>query len=195
MKTLALPTLLAACVPMMLLGCADNSDAGDTGDVESAQGGLTMTDEAPQFGDPAAFADATVESDNAVTDPMASTAEVAAMDRDGAAYRAVVLWGQLPPDRSVETATTWTGSFSVNRGARIRPSTSIPLPAAKGITIVTGLAGQLCAEATALSTPTARPTINAVVHRLDHLPMAALPFCGPLARSLFEAVEQRGGKS
>jgi hypothetical protein len=120
MKSFASPTALASSLVLGLaLSACTAADDGDTTDLESANAGLTMDDEAPMFGEPAAFDATALEPERAYDDPMASDPAVteAREAPDGIAYRALVLWGQMPPDRSVDTATDWSGSFSVNRGA------------------------------------------------------------------------------
>jgi len=121
MKSFALPTLLATCAPLALgLGACTQTD-DEPAALESVNAGLTMDDEAPMFGDEASFDAAAIEPERAYEDALASDPAVAAMREapDGAAYRAIVLWGQMPPDRTVDVATDWSGAFTVNRGAII----------------------------------------------------------------------------
>ena len=99
-------SLLLASSLLLAGACAD------TDDLEQAYGGLDTADEAPEFGDPDAFAAATLEADAPVTDPM-----VLQLPAGGLHARVVLLWGQLPPDlANDEVAVDWSGTLSVNRG-------------------------------------------------------------------------------
>lgn len=110
---LALPA--AACDPI-----SDEDPEILAADVESDLGGLDMEDEAPEFGDPALFADeglADLETD--IDDPIAAEAEVVAMREapDAAAYDVVVAWGHADFTRDFEEPRDWSGTLRVNRGA------------------------------------------------------------------------------
>ena len=104
---------------------ADPTDSSDAATVASAleqpQGGMTTTDEAPAFGAEAELATAAIEASTAVADPMAQDATVADLEArpDVAHLRVAIVWGQLPPDRSVTAVTDWSGAIAINRGALI----------------------------------------------------------------------------
>jgi hypothetical protein len=120
MKSFASPTVLASSLVIgFALSACTAADDGDSTTLESANAGLTMDDEAPMFGEPAAFEAAALEPERAYDDPMDGDPSVAEAREapDGVAYRTLVLWGQMPPDRTVAEPTDWSGSFSVNRGA------------------------------------------------------------------------------
>lgn len=119
MKSFSSPILLASLLaPVAALAACTASDDGP--DLESANGGLTLDDEAPAFGDEAAFA-AAVEPDAPYADTMESDPAVAAAREapDGVAYRAVIVWGQMPASRDVAEATDWSGAFALSRGALV----------------------------------------------------------------------------
>lgn len=88
--------------------------------IELDNGGLDTADEAPMFGDEAAFAGANLEPETPSADPMASDAEVVALrTRPGVDHqRVMILWGQIPPDRNA-AAHVWNGRFELNRGALV----------------------------------------------------------------------------
>ncbi len=121
---LLLAALLAA-VPAAC-GALDATDEGTDEEaaeiataLEAENGGLTMDDEAPLFGDEDGFAAAELEAVVEHDDPIEADPAVAEMlSAPGAAiYHTVVLWGQMPPDFDAEVAVDWDGSLSVNRGA------------------------------------------------------------------------------
>ncbi len=86
--------------------------------LELENGGLDTADEAPLFGDEQLFAAASIEADTAAVDSMTNDAEVVTLrDRpDVAKQRVMLLWGQLPPDRSAP-ARVWDGRLQLSRGA------------------------------------------------------------------------------
>ena len=88
--------------------------------LEQEHGGLDTTDEAPMFGDEAAFAGASLETESAGVDATATDPEVVQLrERPGVGqHRVMILWGQLPPDRNAE-AHVWDGRLALNRGAVI----------------------------------------------------------------------------
>lgn len=112
-------TFLALASTLTLAACV--SPPPDDGDaiassLEQANGGLTMADEAPMFGDASAFDDAQLESSAAYSDPYAS--EVYATPP--AITHVMIVWGQLPPDlANDEHAVDWSGSIAVSRGGLI----------------------------------------------------------------------------
>jgi hypothetical protein len=120
MKSFSSPILLASLLaPVAALAACTSSE--DSPELESANGGLTLDDEAPAFGDEAAFTAAGIEPDAPYADPMESDPAVGAAREapDGVAYRAVVVWGQMPASRDVAEATDWSGAFALNRGALV----------------------------------------------------------------------------
>ena len=103
---LAFTLLLAACVD-------SNTTADVSSNLEQPNGGETTTDEAPMFGDTAAFDDLSIESDAAVTD----TTPIADM-ASAVSHRIVILWGRLPADPN-GTARDWSGQLQISRGALV----------------------------------------------------------------------------
>lgn len=89
--------------------------------IEEDNGGLDMNDTEPLFGEPEMFADAAIEPDNAVADPMASDPETAAelAAPDAALFNVLVLWGQMPPDFHNRNGHEWDGTIAINRGAMV----------------------------------------------------------------------------
>ena len=91
-----------------------------TSALELENGGLDTSDELPMFGAEAEFAAAELEAD--VTGADASTADpevVALRERPGvASQRVLILWGQLPPDRTA-APHVWNGNLALNRGAMV----------------------------------------------------------------------------
>lgn len=107
-------------------GAPSDEGAGDDADeiaaaLELENGGFTMEDEAPLFGDDDAFAAAELEAEADYDDPMdADPAVVADLGApDGAIYHAAILWGQMPADLESDAAVDWSGTLSINRGALI----------------------------------------------------------------------------
>jgi hypothetical protein len=100
----------------------DTDPGSDPGTVEAAieqpNGGVTTTDEAPQFGEPDQFEAASIEADAPVTDSMANDPAMIELGAhaDAARFRVAIVWGQLPPDRTVTAVTDWSGSISLSRG-------------------------------------------------------------------------------
>ena len=88
--------------------------------LELENGGLDTTDEAPMFGEEAAFTAADLELDTATTDTSSTDPEVIALRaRPGTGRdRVLILWGQLPPDRAA-AAHEWNGTLALNRGALV----------------------------------------------------------------------------
>ncbi|HTE50564.1 MAG TPA: hypothetical protein VK698_06835 [Kofleriaceae bacterium] len=126
-----LPSLFLCASLAGSLGACSASDADDDASsadadeiaaaLELDNGGFTMDDEAPQFGDEDGFAAAELEDETDFDDPMDRDPAVDA-DRsapDAAIYHAAVLWGQMPADLDAEVAFDWSGTLSINRGAMI----------------------------------------------------------------------------
>ncbi len=112
----------AVAAPACMTG-SDPTDSSDPATVEAAleqpSGGLTTTDEAPMFGAEPEFQAAAIEPTIAVADPMEQDSAIVEMGQlpDVGRLRVAIVWGQLPPDRSITTVTDWSGTISVNRGA------------------------------------------------------------------------------
>lgn len=112
---------MAAIAMMMAIGCSNNPAVTDqdTPPASDNFGGYTATDEAAAFADPAlsASSDGEVEVD----DSFEGTPAVDSMEADPNVgwfhFRAV--WGHLRPDTSDNTATDWTGSLTISRGAEL----------------------------------------------------------------------------
>jgi len=107
----------AACVDQA--GTTDNSAATQSA-LEQDNGGETTADEAPMFGDEAAFDAAAIEADAAVTDTMSSDPSVTtiAAAPDAASHRVIIAWGKLPADPD-SAARDWSGSLTISRGALV----------------------------------------------------------------------------
>ncbi len=124
-----LMTRMSYLAALSLAACTGGTD-GDPSDEEAEEiasalelenGGLDMEDEAPQFGAPEEFAEASLEQDSAVDDAIASdpaTTEVLAAP-DAVLYDTAVIWGQMPPDFRNRDGHEWDGTISINRGAMI----------------------------------------------------------------------------
>jgi hypothetical protein len=116
---------IAPLIAATLFATACAPVASDTevveGDLELENGGLDTTDEPAEFGEPAIFAAASVEGDTTFADPLTSDATVAAMrSAVGVTHlRVAIMWGQLPPDRTVATPRDWTGRIAISRGALV----------------------------------------------------------------------------
>ncbi|TMQ11072.1 MAG: hypothetical protein E6J90_35270 [Deltaproteobacteria bacterium] len=123
MRTLSLPLALLTVLPAA--ACLDHDGGNDTQAVssalEQANGGLTTSDEPPEFGAEADFSAAAIENDNAASDPIDTSPTAATMDRASAAagFRMVVVWGKIPADRDATEARDWSGSLKVSRGGLI----------------------------------------------------------------------------
>lgn len=110
--------------------CATNDATNDAPDEDAAavetalaleDGGYVYADEAPQFGDPDAFARADLETTAPFADAYATDTEVLAMERaEGARARTMMLlWGKLPRNQADGVRHDWTGSFTASRGALV----------------------------------------------------------------------------
>jgi hypothetical protein len=137
--------ILSSAVACAAVGCNGNAPANDdevaqiTAALEMEDGGLGTQDEAPQFGEAAAFAKVDAHAVEApVADPIAASEPAKAIMAAPAALRirATVLWGQIPVDPGLETKVIdWSGKISVNRGALLvrrsiafEPKTDAVLP-------------------------------------------------------------------
>ena len=117
-------TFLAAGL-VLAFGCGDPAATGDGSAAEIADaleqenGGLTMEDEAPAFGEPEAFDD--IGEYEAVQDEMDDDPEVASIREqpDAVQVNLIVEWGQIPGNPENETPRNWSGVFQVNRGAMV----------------------------------------------------------------------------
>ena len=121
--------LLSAALAGALAACGSAGEPTDEGDeadeiaaaLERENGGFTMEDEAPVFGDEDAFAAAELEAETDYDDPMdRDPAVVADLGAPAAAvYHAAILWGQMPADVESDVAVDWSGTLSINRGGLI----------------------------------------------------------------------------
>jgi hypothetical protein len=112
---------LLALVLLLGQGCSNDVTEAETVsddvlNLTDTYGGYQATGEAPGFGDPELLS---LEGSEPANDPVAGTALVDSLgnlpNRD--VYMLELLWGQLQYDSSVTTATDWSGSLTVERGA------------------------------------------------------------------------------
>ncbi len=108
---------------LFAVGCGETSTTAEGGAIadalEQENGGLTMDDEAPAFGEPESFEE--VADYEGVDDEMARDPEVADIRErpDAVQVNLIVEWGQIPGNPENETPRNWSGVFHVNRGALI----------------------------------------------------------------------------
>jgi len=121
---------------LALPACTDDGSAdvdAIASSLELENGGFTMTDEQPAFGD----MDLTTEfpDEAIVEDPMEQDSEVTTMMNDANAvlFHVELLWGQLPIDPTNDTPHNWSGELRVNRGAIILRHTIAFEPATDSI--------------------------------------------------------------
>lgn len=109
---------LAACVDASTGSIPETSEEV-TSAIEKANGGLSMDDEVPTFGNEALFQAAAIEGDAAESDAMSS--EVSSMQAmPGVRVRNVLLlWGQLPADPEPTSVRDWSGRLELNRGGML----------------------------------------------------------------------------
>ncbi|RMH38476.1 MAG: hypothetical protein D6689_19555 [Deltaproteobacteria bacterium] len=94
--------------------------------LEQDNGGLTMDDELPMFGEADAFAAADEDAvDAPVADALESDPDVVAMREapDAALYGVTIVWGQMPVDPDETQPRNWSGAIRINRGALLVRST------------------------------------------------------------------------
>jgi len=115
---------LTACALLSLpfAACTDSAteDQDIADDLEMLNGGLSMADEEPMFGDAALFGEAGLVNDETpVDDQFSDDGEVRDIEESptAAAYNAVIMWGKFPADLRAEEGHVWSGTMSVNRGA------------------------------------------------------------------------------
>jgi len=122
MRSLRYPALLATGLLAFVPACDPVVDDADqiTSALEHPNGGLDMEDEPPVFGEESTFVDQAIEPERQYDDPLDSDAAV--QDLRGqpgvARLRVMILWGQLPPDRTAQ-AHDWTGRLTIDRGAMV----------------------------------------------------------------------------
>lgn len=119
LRKLMLP-LFAVALLFGAIACSDSgteSQTTDQADLNDEFGGLTATSEAPGFGDPVLLA--TDEDEVEMDDPMAVSAEVAAIEEDPSSgiFRFRAVWGNLCLDTTATAPTSWDGSLEISRGA------------------------------------------------------------------------------
>jgi len=118
---------LALILASSTFACVDNSASGTddanqvTSALEQENGGFDTTDEAPLFGDDAAYEAAAIETTTAVTDVMAADPTVTTLENapSGARHRVLIAWGRMPLDPTATTGRNWSGSITVSRGALV----------------------------------------------------------------------------
>lgn len=109
---LPLALLITACV---------NTPAPDedvTSALEQENGGFDTSDEAPMFASEEIFAEAAIEADTLVADPMETDATIASMEAapNAEVLDVMMLWGQMPPDPETTVARDWSGELRISRG-------------------------------------------------------------------------------
>lgn len=112
---------VASLLAITTVACTDATPEDEVASaLELENGGLDSADEAPMFGEEAAFAGASLEAESTAADPIAADPEIVALrERAGVDHqRVMILWGQLPPDRTA-AAHVWDGRLALNRGALI----------------------------------------------------------------------------
>lgn len=119
MRQLPLALLLASAAACAEQPSTDSATTAQSA-LEQQNGGETTADEAPLFGDEAAFDAAGIEADAAVNDSMANDPAVTtiAAAPDVASHRVVIAWGKLPADPN-SAARDWSGSLTISRGALV----------------------------------------------------------------------------
>ena len=118
---------LALLLASSTFACVDNAASGldnpeqVTSALEQENGGLTLDNELPMFGDETAFQSASIETDAVVTDTMASDPGVTTIENSttGARHRVLIAWGRLPADPNATTGRDWSGSLTISRGALV----------------------------------------------------------------------------
>jgi hypothetical protein len=121
-----LPLALLLTVPTTIACTNDAASPADddldtvTESLELENGGFDTADESPQFGDEALYAAADLETDVAVSDPMAIDPSIAALEANASvvAHNVVVMWGRMPADLD-GTPRNWSGELRLSRGAMV----------------------------------------------------------------------------
>lgn len=128
MKRLPLFLLMLFVITSMawVAGCrSPQLPAADTGDLmtrvenpdlNDPYGGYNMKDEAPGFGDPSLVADYGDEAVRDYPDPFANDRDVTLTDHAGRRIFLMITWGNLERDSTIQRATDWSGSLSVDPG-------------------------------------------------------------------------------
>src|SRR5258706_4829288 len=194
-------------LPLALLfaACAVESPTDSqqvTSNLEQDDGGFDTADEAPAFGEEAAFDSAAIEPDTAISDPMQADASVTALanaaptDVDG--RDVLLVWGRIPGDPLAQDGRDWDGTLSMSRGAIVVHRTIafedrdqlLPRTAIDSVSFIShtrpfadGLALRLLAKPDATnpvvltytSTPPAGSTIPSVQYQFDLAQLAAGP--------------------
>jgi hypothetical protein len=111
--------LVVASLMLWAVGCSDSPVETDAVDQALADefGGYTAADEAPAFGD--AELVAVEDEEQEIDDPILTSPAVQEVvdDVDAGLFHFRAVWGSIPYDSTVTTATDWTGSLTVTRGA------------------------------------------------------------------------------
>lgn len=108
---------------LCLAGCgihpSNSPEADEIGAaLELENGGLSLDDEVPAFGDESVLRAADVPEEPGDDPVELDPAVLPLADRPEArAYEVTVWWGQIPGNRDNERIRDWTGAFAVNRGA------------------------------------------------------------------------------
>lgn len=140
MAPVSLAGLLSALTLALVVGCSEAPEEPQIVDQPNTTdefGGYTATNEAPAFGSPELMALEAEETGVEYSDPLLATPAMAEVvnDPEARAYAVRIIWGKLRADSTVTTATDWSGSLTVNRGAevvrrviRFEPATDELLP-------------------------------------------------------------------
>ncbi len=87
-------------------------------DLDDPYGGFNLADEDPAFGDQTLMSDFSGAEETPYDDPMEADPEVRDMDNSPAGRLFIrITWGNLERDSTINFATDWSGSLTVDRGA------------------------------------------------------------------------------
>lgn len=138
-STIALAILMTSILGCGAQGASPASSEAYEVDLDQENGGLSLDDESPKFGD-GQFNDLQIEVESDGEDALSKDAEIVAMEAspDAAKFAAWLAWGQPHFDKAVAAPMVWDGEFRLNRGAllvrrtlRFEPKTDELLPRAE----------------------------------------------------------------
>jgi hypothetical protein len=124
---LRVTTVAAITLALALPGCMEEVETTEDAEVsaiaaalEQENGGLTMDDEAPAFGQQDLMNEATLPQED-FADPYLEDLEIQQMQQapDAVVFHTLVMWGQFPLNLELQQPRNWSGALHVNRGAII----------------------------------------------------------------------------